>query len=122
VSQSISLTTKDYVVHVQDLNGIGMTKTLSLPTMIALCSVSLNKPILPSLVILGDITIGGSMIKVDNLANCLQVAKDAGAKKVLVPMTSAVDIGTVPPELMGTFNLIFYQTPEDAVFKALGVE
>lgn len=122
VSQSISLATKDFVVHVQDLNGIGMTKTLSLPTMIALCSVSLNKPVLPSLVVLGDITIGGSMIKVDNLANCLQVAKDAGAKKVLVPMTSAADIGTVPPELMGTFNLIFYQTPEDAVFKALGVE
>ncbi|RHH71087.1 MULTISPECIES: protease Lon-related BREX system protein BrxL [Vagococcus] len=122
VSQSISLTSKDFVVHVQDLNGIGMTKKLSLPTMIALCSVSLNKPVLPSLVILGDITIGGSIVKVDNLANCLQVAKDAGAKKVLVPMTSAADLGTVPPELMGTFNLIFYQTPEDAVFKALGVE
>lgn len=122
ISQSISLTTRDFVVHVQDMNGLGMTKSLSLPTMIALCSVSLNKPVLPSLVVLGDITIGGSMIKVDNLANCLQVAKDAGAKKVLVPMISAADIGTVPPELMGTFNLIFYQTPEDAVFKALGVE
>lgn len=90
--------------------------------MIALCSIALKKPVLPSMVILGDITIGGSMVKVDDLANCLQVAKDAGAKKVLVPMTSAADLGTVPPELMGTFNLIFYQTPEDAVFKALGVE
>ena len=122
ISQSISLATKDFVVHVQDLNGIGMTAVLNLPTMIALCSSLLNKPVLPSLVILGDITIGGSMIKVENLANSLQVAKDAGAKKVLVPMTSAADLGTVPPELMGTFNLIFYQTPEDAVFKALGVE
>ncbi|EFF37940.1 conserved hypothetical protein [Enterococcus faecium E980] len=35
---------------------------------------------------------------------------------------SLFGFGTVPPELMGTFNLIFYQTPEDAVFKALGVE
>lgn len=122
ISQSISLATKDFVVHVQDLNGIGMTSVLNLPTMIALCSSILSKPVLPSLVILGDITIGGSMIKVENLANSLQVAKDAGAKKVLVPMTSAADLGSVPPELMGTFNLIFYQTPEDAVFKALGVE
>ena len=96
VSQSISLTTKDFVVHVQDMNGIGMTKTLSLSTIIALCSVSLNKPVLPSLVILGDITIGGSMIKVDNLANCLQVAKRCRSEKVLVPMISAADIGTVP--------------------------
>lgn len=122
ISQSISLATNDFVMNVEDMNGIGMTPTLSLPTMIALCSTALNKPVLPSLVILGDITIGGSMVKVDHLANCLQVAKDAGAKKVLVPMTSAADLGTVPPELMGTFNLIFYQTPEDAVFKALGVE
>lgn len=27
---------------------------------------------------------------------------------------------SVPPELMGKFNLIFYQSLEDAVFKALG--
>ncbi len=32
------------------------------------------------------------------------------------------DMGSVPAELMGKFNLIFYQTPEEAVFKALGVD
>lgn len=122
ISQSISLNTKDFVVHVQDLNGIGMTSTLSLPTMIAICSVSLSKPVLPSLVALGDFSIGGSIQKVDNLANSMQVARDAGAKKVLIPMSNAADLGTVPAELMGTFNVIFYSSPEDAVFKALGVE
>lgn len=122
ISQSISLVTKDIIVHIQDLNGIGMTHTLSLPTMIAICSATLGKAVLPSLAVLGNITIGGSMVKVTNLANCLQVAKDAGAKRILIPMTSATDLGSVPPELMGTFNLIFYQSPEDAVFKAMGVE
>lgn len=34
----------------------------------------------------------------------------------------AADLGTVPPELMGSFQIIFYQSAEDAVFKALGVE
>ena len=48
--------------------------------------------------------------------------KSSGAKKVLLPITSAADLGTVPPELIGCFNLIFYQSPEDAVFKALGAE
>lgn len=52
----------------------------------------------------------------------MQVCLDSGAKKVLIPILSAADMGTVPPELMGKFNLIFYQSPEDAVFKALGVE
>ena len=37
-------------------------------------------------------------------------------------MSSAADLSTVPPDLIGAFNLIFYVSAEDAVFKALGVE
>lgn len=66
--------------------------------------------------------ISGTMIKVDELANALQVCVDSGAKKALLPMTSAADLGTVPADLIGSFNLIFYSSAEDAVFKALGVE
>ncbi len=122
ISGSISLLTKDYLMHVQDLNGVGMTDALSLASMIALCSSAMNKTTISSLAILGNISIGGSIIKVDELANTLQVCLDSGAKKVLMPISSTVDMAMVPPELMGKFNLIFYQSPEDAVFKALGVE
>jgi len=122
ISASISTTTKDYLMHVQDLNGIGMTKRLTLPAVVAICSVALNKPALSSAVVLGDLSIGGTIMKVEELANTLQVCLDSGAKKVLVPITSAVDLGTVPSELIGCFSIIFYQSAEDAVFKALGVE
>ncbi|PRR79205.1 protease Lon-related BREX system protein BrxL [Clostridium luticellarii] len=122
ISGNISIETKDYLVNVQDLNGIGMTTSLTLSTVIAICSVALNKPPISSMVILGDISIGGTLIKVDELANTLQVCLDSGAKKVILPLTSASDLGTVPPELVGAFNLIFYKSAEDAVFKALGVE
>ena len=104
------------------LQGIGMTEKLALPTLIALCSIALGKPTLSSLAVLGEISIAGTMLKVDELANALQVCLDSGAKKVLLPITSAADLGTVPPELVGSFNLIFYSSAEDAVFKALGVE
>ena len=119
---TISTTTKDYIVNYQDLQGIGMTSKLALPTLIALASIALNKPTVSSLAVLGEISIAGTMIKVDELANALQVCLDSGAKKVLLPITSAADLGTVPSELIGCFNLIFYQSAEDAVFKALGVE
>lgn len=122
ISQSISTTTKDYIIQYQDLQGIGMTSTLALPTLIALCSIALQKPTVSSLAILGDISVSGTVNKVENLANTLQVCLDSGAKKVLLPITSAVDLGTVPPELVGCFNLIFFNNAEDAVFKALGVE
>ncbi|WP_195254591.1 protease Lon-related BREX system protein BrxL [Merdimmobilis hominis] len=122
ISGTISTTTKDYIVNYQDLQGIGMTAKLALPTLIALASIALNKPTVSSLAVMGEISIAGTMMKVDELANALQVCLDSGAKKVLLPITSAADLGSVPSELIGCFNLIFYQSAEDAVFKALGVE
>ena len=122
ISGSISMTTKDYIFDVQDMNGIGMTKNLSLASVVAICSIALVKPVISSAVVLGDFSIGGTVMKVEELANTLQVCLDSGAKKVLLPIASAVDLGTVPAELIGCFNLIFYNSVEDAVFKALGVE
>ena len=122
ISGSISTTMRDYIINYQDLQGIGMTGKLALPTLIALCSIALGRPTVSTLAVLGEISISGTILKVDELANSLQVCLDSGAKKVLLPITSAADLGTVPPELVGSFNLIFYSSAEDAVFKALGVE
>ena len=122
ISGTISTTSRDYIVGYQDLQGLGMTSNLALPTLIALCSIALGKPTISNLAVLGEISISGTIIKANELANQLQVCLDSGAKKVLLPITSAADLGTVPPELVGCFNLIFYQSAEDSVFKALGVE
>lgn len=122
ISGSISTTSKDYIVSYSDLNGIGQTKYMALPTLIAIASAALARPTLSSLAVLGEITISGTILKVEELANVLQVCLDSGAKKVLLPITSAVDIGSVPSDLVGAFSLIFYSTPQEAVFKALGVD
>ena len=122
ISGSISTTTKDYIINYQDLQGIGMTDKLAMPTLVALCSIALGRQVQSSTVVLGEISISGTLIKVDELANTLQVCLDSGAKKVLIPSTSFVDFATVPPELMSAFQLIPYQSAEDAVYKALGVE
>ncbi len=122
ISGTISTTTKDYIINYQDMQGLGMTGSLALPTLIAISSAALSKPPISSLAVLGEISIGGTLIKVEDLASTLQVCLDSGAKKVLLPITSAGDLGTVPSDLVGAFSLIFYSSPEEAVFKALGVE
>ena len=75
-----------------------MTEKLALPTLIALCSIALGKPTLSSLAVLGEISIAGTMLKVDELANALQVCLDSGAKKVPLPIISAADLGLVPAD------------------------
>lgn len=122
ISGKISLSGVDYIVSYQDLQGLGMTRNLALPTLIAITSIALGRPAVSSLAVLGDFSIGGTLMKPDDLASVLQVCLDSGARKILLPIISAADLSAVPPELMGSFQIIFYSSVEDAVFKALGVE
>jgi ATP-dependent Lon protease len=95
---------------------------MTLTGFVALCSGILQKPVQGQMVVLGDMSIGGSVIPVENLAECLQVAFDSGAKRILLPMASVGDIPSIPGELFAKFQTSFYADPVDAVFKALGVE
>ena len=100
-----------------------VSKTMSLLAgFIALCSGALAKPVQSQMVVMGDMSLGGTVVQVRNLAESLQVAFDAGAKRILLPMSSVTDIPSVPGELFAKFQTSFYSDPVDAVFKALGVE
>ena len=122
ISPSIMIDSKDYVLHIQDTQGVGLASSISMATLIAYSSSSLNKPVQSQLIILGSFSIGGTINKVENLSDSLQVCLDAGAKKILLPMSSAADIATVPADLFAKFQISFYSSPEDAVIKALGIE
>ena len=122
ISGSINIDNSNYLMHVADCQGVGSTTELALCAFVALCGASLRKPVQSQMCVLGNMSIGGTITKVEELANVLQVCLDAGAKKILLPMSSAVDIGTVPADLFAKFQTSFYTSPEDAVFKALGVE
>lgn len=121
VSHSIRTKNRDFLMHVSDLQGIGLTEELGIAQLIGLFSAAMDKPVLDSLVVIGNMTVGGTIAKVEEFANVLQVCVDAGAKKVLIPAASAADLQTVPSDLLVKVQPIFYADPIDAVFKALGV-
>ena len=104
------------------LQNSGAPQALTLVSFIALCSAALGKPVQPQLAVLGDMTLGGTIVQVRNLAESMQVAFDAGAKRILLPMSSVTDIPSVPGELFAKFQTSFYSDAVDAAFKALGVE
>ncbi|MEP7219781.1 MAG: S16 family serine protease, partial [Bacteroidota bacterium] len=121
VSASLKAGDHDYHLHVVELHNTGPTNSLTLATFVALCSGALGKPIQQQMVVLGSMSLGGSIIPVENLADALQVAFDAGARRILLPMASVSDIPTIPGELFAKFQTSFYSDPVDAVFKGLGV-
>ena len=120
ISGNISTTTKDYIINYQDLQGIGMTGTLALSSLVALCSIALGRPVQSSMAVLGEMSIGGTLLKVDELANALQVCLDSGAKKILMPAVSMPELVTVPADLSTAFDFILFKSPEEAIMKALG--
>ncbi|MGM0898255.1 MAG: protease Lon-related BREX system protein BrxL [Bacillota bacterium] len=121
ISNTIAIKTKDYLMHISDLQGIGLTDELAIAELIGLCSGALEKPVQESTVVIGNMTVGGTIAKVEEFANVLQVCVDAGAKRVLIPAASVMDLQTVPPDLLVKVQPVFYSDPIDAVYKALGV-
>ncbi len=122
VSASIKTGDHNYHLHVVELQNTGPTIAMTLAAFVALCSALLGKPVQSQLVVLGSMSLGGNIVPVQNLPESLQVAFDAGAKCILLPMASVSDIPSIPGELFAKFQTSFYADPKDAVFKALGVE
>ena len=122
VSASAKPSEHDFHFHIVELHNTGATTSMTLAAFVAFCSAIIGKPVQSQFVVLGNMSLGGNIVPVQNLAECLQVAHDAGAKRLLLPMASVSDIPTIPGELFAKFQTGFYSDPRDAVFKALGVE
>ena len=121
ISASAKVMDHDFHLHVVELQNTGVLSHMALPSLIAFASGLLGRPLQSQMVVLGDMSLGGTVMPVESIAECLQVAFDAGGKRVTLPMSSAMDIPTIPPELFTKFQTSFYSDPVDAVFKALGV-
>jgi ATP-dependent Lon protease len=121
VSASAKPGDHDFHLHVVELHNSGPTTAMTLTAYVALCSGILGKPVQSQLVVLGSMSLGGSVIPVENLAESLQVTFDAGGKRILLPMASVKDIPSIPGELFAKFQTSFYSDPADAVFKAMGM-
>jgi len=112
---------RNYHLHVVEAHNTGPSTTLTMAAYVALSSALLDRSLESQMVVLGTMSLGGNIVPVENLAESLQVAADAGAKRILLPMASVTDIPTIPGELFAKFQTSFYADPKDAVFKALGV-
>ncbi|MDA3791895.1 MAG: ATP-dependent Lon protease, partial [Desulfobacula sp.] len=122
VSSLSKVSDHDYHLHIVEMQNTGPTADITLCSFITLCSGLMGKPIRSQMIILGNMSLGGTIEKVSSLAETLQVGFDAGAKRILIPMSSVGDIPTIPGELFAKFQTSFYSDPVDAVYKALGVE
>lgn len=116
-------TSRDYLLFCNDLQAKGPSAEVSLAEFIGLCSAASGRPVMAGLVIPGILRLSGSLEPVGNLEDVLRVAKNAGAKRILLPMSSIADLQGVTPELIGAVSPEFYETGDAvaAARRALGL-
>ncbi len=122
VSSMSKVGDSNYHLHMVEMQNTGPAPGIILCSFITFCSGLMGKPVQSRMIILGNMSLGGTIEKASNLSETLQVAFDAGARRILIPMSSVGDIPTIPGELFAKFQTGFYSDPVDAVYKALGVE
>lgn len=123
LAAGMHVTSKDYLLFCNDLQAKGPSAEVSLAEFIGLCSAASGRPVMAGLVIPGILRLSGSLEPVDNLEDVLRVAKNAGAKRILLPMSSIADLQGVAPELIGAVSPEFYETGDAvaAARRALGL-
>lgn len=115
------LATSDYLLYYNDIQGKSPSTEVSVAEWVALCSALLDKPITESTAIIGEIKLSGSMGEVHHLEAMIRVAKNAGARRLLLPMQSMTELMSVSGELLAAVQPVFYLDAVDAVRKALDI-
>lgn len=121
ISQSVHFGENEMHMKATDINGLGTLSGLELCVFVSLVSGLTNRSLLPQMCVLGSMSIGGSIIPTADLPGTLQIAHDAGAKRILIPMADMVNFSKVPADLISKFSLEVYSDPVDAAYKALGI-
>ena len=75
---------------------------VSLAEFVGLCSAACNRAVEAALAIPGVIRLSGSMGELKDLEDILRVAKNAGAKRILLPFSAIYDMPKIPMELAGS--------------------
>lgn len=112
----------DFTVQAVNLSQAKEGAETAIAFFISVVSALLERPVDPSLVIVGEMTVKGLLSRVASLPQRLELAADAGAKRVLVPSENKRDLGEVPDELLNRVQPIFYTDPINAAIRAMNLE
>ena len=120
----LSKNPNDYDLHVQLVNLMGAKEgsETGVAFFVTMVSALLGKPMVESLVVLGEMSLRGGLLKVNLLTERLQLAMDNGAKRVLLPAENKRDFADIPSDVLDKLQIIFYSDSISAAFRAVGLE
>lgn len=113
------LAQKDIAAEAVDLVGSRVEAECGVAFYVALISAIQNRPVQTGLVVLGDLTIQGSLRAVPSINEPLQMAVHNGASRALVPLVNKAQFAALPEEVVERLDVSWYADVDRATRKAL---
>jgi len=111
----------DFTIQAINLNQAKEGAETAVAFFISLVSAILEKPVLDRTVVLGEMSIQGMLLKVASLPERMQLAVEAGAKRILIPSENKRDLADVPDAILTAIQWQFYDSPTKAAIMAMGM-
>jgi len=111
----------DFTVQAINLNQAKEGAETAVAFFIALVSSLLAKPVQDQTVVLGEMSVQGMLLKVTSLPERMQLAVEAGAKRILIPSENKRDVAEVPDAILTAIQWQFYDSPTKAAILAMGM-
>jgi predicted ATP-dependent Lon-type protease len=102
-------------VIAQEMSG----RPFGVAALLSLCSALLRKSIRGGLIIVGELTIGGSIEPVHNAVTLAEIAVEKGAQAVLLPVSCRRDLVDLSDDMATKIDVQFYKDARDALLKAM---
>lgn len=119
VGREVDIT--DFHVEVIDLLNNRVEAEIGVAFFIAAFSAIRKAPVTAATLVLGDMSIQGNIKPLRSLSEPLQMAKDNGAKRALIPIENKRAFLDVTADIMEHVDPVFYGDPKTAAFKSLGL-
>ena len=87
--------------------------------LIALSSALLRKSVRGGLIVVGEVSIGGTIEPVHNAVTIAEMAVEKGAKSLLMPVSCRRQLFDLSDDMATKLDIEFYQDARDALLKAL---
>jgi ATP-dependent Lon protease len=119
LSEKHSLKNFDITVQISNMLGSSISSGIGSAAYVAIVSSLFKKNLKAGLSVLGNISVGGAIERVTNFADKVTMLSENGAKSVIVPIDNLNELANIPPTVLSTTDVPFYQDNQTLMQKAI---
>ncbi|MBP9058678.1 MAG: protease Lon-related BREX system protein BrxL [Rhodoferax sp.] len=109
----------EFSVQIRSFDAAKTGAKTGVASLIALSSALLRKSVRGGLVVVGEVTLGGTIEPVFNAVTLAELAIEKGAKSLLLPVACRKQLFDLSDDMATKLDIEFYQDARDALLKAL---